>query len=269
MRAAPRRSARTGRTSRRRRAPRPRGRRTRSRSPRRSCRRRRAAPRRGRGGCRASARTRSPSAVTSSNAVTALVCRPCLRASQPMPAAERVAGDAHVRRRAVQAREPVRGQARRDAVPLDAGADADAPGAGVDADLLERGDVQQQRAPRGRRAAPGCARSPAGRRAARRPGRRRRRAATSSAFAGNATAAGCWSRRRLKPDRASSQPGIAGQDDGAGERLGEQGVSRREHATMVGGGASARRSRKRGVIAAGAPPAFEGGRAVLRPPKSS
>jgi hypothetical protein len=33
----------------------------------------------------ASARTRLPSAVTSSIAVTLLVCRPCLRAYQPMP----------------------------------------------------------------------------------------------------------------------------------------------------------------------------------------
>ncbi len=35
-------------------------------------------------------------------------------------------------------------QPRRDALPLDAGADADAQGAGVDADLLEAADVQQQ-----------------------------------------------------------------------------------------------------------------------------
>ena len=54
-------------------------------------------------------------------------------------AAERVAGDADVRRGAVQAGQAVGRQPRRDAVPLDAGADADAPGARVDADLLQRG----------------------------------------------------------------------------------------------------------------------------------
>ena len=37
------------------------------------------------GSCSASTRTSSPSAVTSSSAVTALVCSPYLRASQPMP----------------------------------------------------------------------------------------------------------------------------------------------------------------------------------------
>ena len=83
--AAPRPSARTGRTARPRRARRPRRRRTRSRSRRRSCRRRRAAPRTARARARRPSRTSSPSAVTSSSAVTALVCRPCLRASQPMP----------------------------------------------------------------------------------------------------------------------------------------------------------------------------------------
>ena len=71
--------------------------------------------------------------------------QPVLAREPAHAAAERVAGDADVGRGAVQAREAVGRQARRDALPLDARADADAPGAGVDADLLERGDVQQQR----------------------------------------------------------------------------------------------------------------------------
>jgi hypothetical protein len=66
-------------------------------------------------------------------------------AGQPAhAAAERVAGDADVRRRAVQARQAVGGEARRDAVPLDPRADADPLGAWIDVDLLERADVQQQ-----------------------------------------------------------------------------------------------------------------------------
>ena len=60
-------------------------------------------------------------------------------------AAERVAGDPDVRRGAVQPGEPVGREPRGDAVPLDARADPDALRAGVDADLLEPADVQQQR----------------------------------------------------------------------------------------------------------------------------
>ena len=70
--------------------------------------------------------------------------QPVLAGQPAHAAAERVAGDPDVRRRAVQARQAVGREPRRDAIPLDAGADADALGPGVDADLLERADVQQQ-----------------------------------------------------------------------------------------------------------------------------
>ena len=67
-------------------------------------------------------------------------------AGQPAhAAAERVTGDPDVGRRAVQAGQTVGGQPRGDPVPLDPGADAHAPGRRVDADLLQRADVQQQR----------------------------------------------------------------------------------------------------------------------------
>ena len=67
-------------------------------------------------------------------------------ARQPADAAaERVPGDPDVRRRAVQRGEAVRREPPDDALPLGAGADAHALGAGVDSDLLEPADVQQQR----------------------------------------------------------------------------------------------------------------------------
>jgi hypothetical protein len=68
-------------------------------------------------------------------------------AGQPThAAAQRVAGDPDVGRGAVQAGEPVGGEPRRDPLPLDARADPDLPGPGVDADFLQPADVQQQRA---------------------------------------------------------------------------------------------------------------------------
>ena len=99
----------------------------------------------------------------------------CLQAvparEPPHPAAERVAGDPDVGRRAVQAGEPVCGQSRRHPFPLDAGPDANSLRAGVDLDLLQRADVYEEHVVHGRLAAPGCAPWPAVRRAARRGGR--------------------------------------------------------------------------------------------------
>jgi hypothetical protein len=60
-------------------------------------------------------------------------------------AAERVAGDADVGGGAVQPGQPVLGQEGRDALPLDARADADALRALVDRDVLQVADVDEQR----------------------------------------------------------------------------------------------------------------------------
>ena len=75
----------------------------------------------------ASARTRSPSAVTSSIAVTLLAGRPWLARQPADAAAERVADDADVGRGAVERREPVPRTPRRRRPPTRAGADAGAP----------------------------------------------------------------------------------------------------------------------------------------------
>ena len=81
------------------------------------------------GWCWASARTRLPSAVTTSSAVTASACRPNLRDSQPMPPPSEypaipTSGDEPCR-----AASPCADSRSDDALPLRAGADADAPGA--------------------------------------------------------------------------------------------------------------------------------------------
>jgi hypothetical protein len=66
-------------------------------------------------------------------------------ACQPADATpERVAGDPDVGGGAVQAGQPVGRQPRGYAIPLDARADADALRRRIDANLLQRADVQQQ-----------------------------------------------------------------------------------------------------------------------------
>ena len=70
--------------------------------------------------------------------------QPVLAREPAHAAAERVAGDADVGRGAVQPGEAVGRQARGDAVPLDAGADAHAAGARIDADLLQAADVDEE-----------------------------------------------------------------------------------------------------------------------------
>ena len=100
--------------------------RTRSRSRRRSCRRRRAAPRTGRGCSSALARSRRPSAVTTSAASRLSMQRPWRLRSQPMPPREREAGDAGVRDQAAGRREAEglgrRGRRRPGGAALDPGA---------------------------------------------------------------------------------------------------------------------------------------------------
>jgi hypothetical protein len=76
--------------------------------------------------------------------VTLFACKPCVRASQPHAAAQRVAGDADVGGRPVQPGEPVLGEQGGDPLPLHAGPDPHAPRTGVDRDLLELADVDEQ-----------------------------------------------------------------------------------------------------------------------------
>jgi hypothetical protein len=70
--------------------------------------------------------------------------QPVLAREPPHAATERVAGDADVGRGAVQPSQAMGRQARADAIPLDAGADANAAGAGIDADLLQAADVDEE-----------------------------------------------------------------------------------------------------------------------------
>ena len=183
-------------------------------------------------------------------------------AGQPAhAAAERVAGDPDVRRRAVQARQTVSGEPRRDAIPLDARADADALGAGVDADLLERADVQQQRV------------LEVAERALVVGGRLGRDAQPGVAGVGDRRGdivgvGGKRDRGRMLVEqeverRAGVVPaGIAGEYDGADERLGERGVRRGEHAPMVGRRAPAVDPAKRRGNRGARPPRLRG------PPRS-
>ena len=126
-------------------------------------------------------------------------------------AAERVADDADVRRGAVQRGQPELGQPRRHLAPSAsrrptrtrrAAASMETP---VSAEVLsdqgalerpERAGVVPGRLGRDAEAALG--------------GVRRRTAATSSSFAGNAIASGCWSISRLKVPRAASQSASPG-----------------------------------------------------------
>jgi hypothetical protein len=143
-------------------------------------------------------------------------------AGQPAhAAAERVAGDADVGRRAVQAGQAVGREPRRDPVPLDAGADADALGGGVDADLLERADVEQQ-----------CVLEVA-ERALVVPGRLRRDAQSGVAGVGDrgddvggvgreSDGRGMLVEQQVESGSGVVPARIAGEHDGAGEGFGER-----------------------------------------------
>ena len=94
----------------------------------------------------------SPSAVTSSTAVTRFAARPCVRAVPADAAAERVADDARVRGRAVQRGKAVLGRERDDvAASMRAGADAGAARVGVELDRIERARSSAAACRRGRR----------------------------------------------------------------------------------------------------------------------
>jgi hypothetical protein len=148
--------------------------------------------------------------------------QPVLAREPAHAATERVAGDADVGRRAVQPGQAVGRQARRDAVPLDAGADAHASGARIDADLLQAADVDEEQIVH-----------VAQRRLV--VGRRLRRDAQPEALGerdGVGDLAGVGRERDRGWPLVDEQierrarlvvEGIVGEHDGAGERVGEEG----------------------------------------------
>jgi hypothetical protein len=128
----------------------------------------------------------------------------------------------------VQAGEPMGGEPRRDALPLDARADPDLPGARVDSGFLQPADVQQQRAvevperilvvtgrlrshTQPRTAGVGHGRGHVGR------------------VDGKRNRFGMLVAEKVEAGAGLVPVGVAGQHDGAGERVGEFYVREAEH----------------------------------------
>jgi hypothetical protein len=172
-------------------------------------------------------------------------------------AAERVAGDADVRRRAVERGEAMGREPRRDALPLDARADPDGHRRRIHDDLLERADVEQDgvleaaerplvvtRRLRGD-AQPGGSRVGDRRDDVLGVGREGHRR-------------GMLVEEEVEGGAGRIPAGIAGQDDGAGQRLGQLSVSGRDHGPgWSGSGPPASIPRRRGDRGA-PPPSFQG-----------
>ena len=179
-------------------------------------------------------------------------------ARQPADAAaERVAGDPDVGRGAVQAGQAVGREPRRRRAPTwrrrRRGRAGRRGRRGPPAGALTFSSSVFSRSPSGPWLWPvacGATRSPAC------AGVGDRRDDIAGRRSGSAIAAGCWSSRRLKAERASSQPGSPGRR-GAGQR--RSGERRGEHAAMVRAARARRRSREAQGDRRAPPPSFQGG----------